>query len=215
MRYDVRVTITLKPGVQDIRSREIIGALQSARMAKGVMAAHTGKIIDLSIISTPDTVDGTIIDMCRQLLAHRVIEDFDYRMTAHYAAPNGSIVKMPLAKSTTYSPDSTRIEPLWFQIWKIDLAHKWPAIGPYRILRAEWWAPNPIFFLIRYSKGGVEANLGWRLESSKRVFLDAVEDEMGKKRGATLKKFAPEITDYLIRHLAVYGYPEPELLIEQ
>lgn len=215
MRYDVRVIITLKDGIPDIKSLEVIGGLRSLKLAEGVLGARTGKIINLIIEAPPEEIDKTVNEMCRQLLAHSVIENYDYRLTAHYAMPNGAIVKMVLANGQVYCPNDP-IEPLHRQISKIDLTNKWPAIGPYRILRAEWLAkPNPLFFLIRYSKAGVESSLGWRLESSKRVFLDALEDEIGKKRGATLQKLAPEITDYLIRHIAVYGNPEPELLIEQ
>lgn len=85
MDYEVRVFITLKDGVPDTNGQGILGGLRSLGIAEGVNAVHTGKVIDLAVTSTADEIDNTVTEMCQQLLAHPVIEQYRYQLAVRFA----------------------------------------------------------------------------------------------------------------------------------
>lgn len=68
-----RVFVTLKPGVLDPQGKAIHHALEGLGFA-GVTDVRAGKLIELDLAE--GTGDAAIEDMCRQLLANTVIENF-------------------------------------------------------------------------------------------------------------------------------------------
>ena len=68
-----RVFVTLKPGVLDPQGKAIHHALEGLGFA-GVNDVRAGKLIELDLAD--DTSDEAIAEMCRQLLANTVIENF-------------------------------------------------------------------------------------------------------------------------------------------
>ena len=74
-----RVFITLKPGVLDPQGKAIHHALEGLGFA-GIGEVRAGKLIELDLAD--DTSDETIGEMCRQLLANTVIENFRIERTA-------------------------------------------------------------------------------------------------------------------------------------
>lgn len=69
----VRVHVTLKKGVLDPQGKAIHHALEGLGFA-GVNDVRAGKLIELDLAD--DIVDSEIEEMCRQLLANLVIENF-------------------------------------------------------------------------------------------------------------------------------------------
>ncbi|HTH29111.1 MAG TPA: phosphoribosylformylglycinamidine synthase subunit PurS [Sphingobium sp.] len=68
-----RIFVTLKPGVLDPQGKAIHHALSGLGFS-GVNDVRAGKVIELDLAE--DTSDATIEDMCRQLLANTVIENY-------------------------------------------------------------------------------------------------------------------------------------------
>ena len=69
----VRVHVTLKKGVLDPQGKAIHHALEGLGFA-GVNDVRAGKVIELDLAD--DVVDSEIEEMCRQLLANIVIENY-------------------------------------------------------------------------------------------------------------------------------------------
>jgi phosphoribosylformylglycinamidine synthase PurS subunit len=69
----IRVHVTLKKGVLDPQGKAIHHALEGLGFA-GVNDVRAGKVIELDL--TDDVVDSEIEEMCRQLLANTVIENY-------------------------------------------------------------------------------------------------------------------------------------------
>ncbi|HVQ08225.1 MAG TPA: phosphoribosylformylglycinamidine synthase subunit PurS [Allosphingosinicella sp.] len=69
----VRVHVTLKKGVLDPQGKAIHHALEGLGFA-GVNDVRAGKLIELDLAE--DVVDSEIEEMCRQLLANMVIENY-------------------------------------------------------------------------------------------------------------------------------------------
>ena len=69
----VRVHVTLKKGVLDPQGKAIHHALEGLGFA-GVNDVRAGKVIELDLAD--DVVDSEIEEMCRQLLANTVIENY-------------------------------------------------------------------------------------------------------------------------------------------
>lgn len=69
----LRIIVTLKPGVLDPQGKAIGKALAGLGFA-GVNDVRQGKLIELDVAD--DTSDAAIDDMCRQLLANTVIENY-------------------------------------------------------------------------------------------------------------------------------------------
>ncbi|UUR07996.1 phosphoribosylformylglycinamidine synthase subunit PurS [Sphingomonas glaciei] len=68
-----RVLVTLKPGVLDPQGKAIHHALEGLGFG-GVNDVRAGKLIELDLDEGTD--DAAIEDMCRNLLANTVIENF-------------------------------------------------------------------------------------------------------------------------------------------
>ena len=69
----VRVHVTLKKGVLDPHGKAIHHALEGLGFA-GVNDVRAGKLIELDLAD--DVVESEIEEMCRQLLANTVIENY-------------------------------------------------------------------------------------------------------------------------------------------
>lgn len=71
-----RVHISLKPGVLDPQGKAIGNALKGLGFA-GVGEVRQGKLIELELSdSDPAAARARVEDMCRQLLANPVIENY-------------------------------------------------------------------------------------------------------------------------------------------
>ena len=71
-----RVHISLKPGVLDPQGQAIGNALKGLGFA-GVDEVRQGKLIELDLADTdPILARARVEDMCRQLLANPVIENY-------------------------------------------------------------------------------------------------------------------------------------------
>jgi phosphoribosylformylglycinamidine synthase PurS subunit len=68
-----RVFVTLKPGVLDPQGRAIHHALEGLGFS-GIAGVRAGKLIELDLAD--GTTEADIQDMCRNLLANTVIENF-------------------------------------------------------------------------------------------------------------------------------------------
>ena len=69
----IRVHVTLKNGVLDPQGKAIHHALEGLGFG-GVNDVRAGKLIELDLAD--DVMDSEIEEMCRQLLANTVIENF-------------------------------------------------------------------------------------------------------------------------------------------
>jgi phosphoribosylformylglycinamidine synthase len=71
-----RVHVTLKPGVLDPQGKAVQGAL--ARLGfTGVDGVRQGKYLEIELAeSDPEAAKAQVAEMCRQLLANTVIEDY-------------------------------------------------------------------------------------------------------------------------------------------
>jgi phosphoribosylformylglycinamidine synthase PurS subunit len=71
-----RVNISLKPGVLDPQGKAIGNALQGLGF-DGIGEVRQGKLIELDLAdSDPAAARARVEDMCRQLLANPVIENY-------------------------------------------------------------------------------------------------------------------------------------------
>lgn len=71
-----RITVTLKNGVLDPQGKAIESALSGLGFA-GVGAVRQGKVFDVQIEETdPAKAETALRQMCEQLLANTVIEDY-------------------------------------------------------------------------------------------------------------------------------------------
>ena len=71
-----KVYVTLKPGVLDPQGKAIGNALKGLGFA-GVGEVRQGKLIELELADTdPAAARARVDDMCRQLLANPVIENY-------------------------------------------------------------------------------------------------------------------------------------------
>jgi len=78
---NIRVFVTLKKGVLDPQGKAIHHALEGLGFA-GVNDVRAGKLIELDLAD--DVLDSEVEEMCRQLLANTVIEN--YRIERHEEA---------------------------------------------------------------------------------------------------------------------------------
>ena len=71
-----RVQVSLKPGVLDPQGKAIGNALQALGF-NGIGEVRQGKLIELELEDAdPDTARARVEEMCRQLLANPVIENY-------------------------------------------------------------------------------------------------------------------------------------------
>jgi phosphoribosylformylglycinamidine synthase PurS subunit len=69
----VRVLVSLKPGVLDPQGRAVHHALEGLGF-EGVSDVRIGRVVELDLVDNTD--DQTIDEMCSQLLANMVIENY-------------------------------------------------------------------------------------------------------------------------------------------
>jgi phosphoribosylformylglycinamidine synthase PurS subunit len=75
-----RVHISLKPGVLDPQGKAIGNALQGLGFG-GIGEVRQGKLIELDLAdSDPAAARARVEDMCRQLLANPVIENYSIEL---------------------------------------------------------------------------------------------------------------------------------------
>ncbi|WP_295732289.1 phosphoribosylformylglycinamidine synthase subunit PurS [uncultured Bartonella sp.] len=75
-----RVTVTLKAGVLDPQGKAIVGALDSLNF-KGVESVRQGKVFDIVLGDlTEDEAKKQLEEMCEQLLANTVIENYQIEL---------------------------------------------------------------------------------------------------------------------------------------
>lgn len=72
----VRIDISLKPGVLDPQGRAVHHALEGMGFTS-VNDVRIGRVVELTVAD--DTTDEQLDAMCRQLLANQVIEDYRIR----------------------------------------------------------------------------------------------------------------------------------------
>ncbi len=78
----VRVHVTLKPGVLDPQGKAIENALQALGFA-GVGGVRQGKVIELTLDENdPARARESVEAMCRKLLANTVIENYAIELDA-------------------------------------------------------------------------------------------------------------------------------------
>ena len=70
---NIRIFVTLKPGVLDPQGRAIVHALGSLGF-QGVGEVRAGKLLEMEVADGTD--DATLDRMCRELLANTVIENY-------------------------------------------------------------------------------------------------------------------------------------------
>jgi phosphoribosylformylglycinamidine synthase subunit PurS len=211
-RYDARVEITLKEGVPDVIGRQILGNLRGFGFS-GVKGVRSGKMIELQVTEKACDVEQKVQRMCQELLANRVVEDYKFRLTCHSPQPDGTICKMALAPWESAYPTEMGmqcIEPKTI-VYSVGLENRWPAIGPYRVMRAEWYRDGATIFIIRYSKEGHLVNEGWRLDVGARLFRDTDIEGIGKRRAQSLQRLAPEIVAFVVRYDAAIGAHRTEV----
>jgi len=74
--FKAKVTVRLKNGVLDPQGKAIEGALESLGF-DGVGSVRQGKVFDVELDATSkDAAQKKLEDMCEQLLANTVIEDY-------------------------------------------------------------------------------------------------------------------------------------------
>ncbi|MHA1601163.1 MAG: phosphoribosylformylglycinamidine synthase subunit PurS [Alphaproteobacteria bacterium] len=79
----VRVHVTLKPGVLDPQGKAIQHALGTLGFT-GVDSVRQGKVIELDLAETdPAKAHKKLRDMCDQLLANTVIENYTIELDGH------------------------------------------------------------------------------------------------------------------------------------
>lgn len=80
-----RVHVTLKPGVLDPQGKAIQHALATLGFT-GVEGVRQGKVIELDLAETdPAQARKNLHDMCEQLLANTVIENYAIELDGHHA----------------------------------------------------------------------------------------------------------------------------------
>ena len=70
---NVRIHVSLKPGVLDPQGRAVHHALEGLGFA-GVKDVRIGRLVELDVAD--DTTDAALAEMCEKLLANMVIENY-------------------------------------------------------------------------------------------------------------------------------------------
>lgn len=80
--YRAEVRVTPRQGLLDPQGHAIEGALRSLDFAE-VLSVRVGRLIRLRLrAASPDEAHARVNEMCRQLLANPVTEDYDIRIEA-------------------------------------------------------------------------------------------------------------------------------------
>ena len=78
--YLARVHVTLKPTVNDPQGQTVLGGLKSMGFSS-VQSVRIGKYLELKMDdSSQELAQERISQMCRQLLANMVIEDYSFEL---------------------------------------------------------------------------------------------------------------------------------------
>jgi len=86
----VRVLVRLKPGILDVQGAAVKRALAGVGFAE-VADLRVGKVIDVELdAATPEVARARVGEMCRQLLANPILEDYTLEM-ADDLAPRGAV----------------------------------------------------------------------------------------------------------------------------
>ena len=82
MNYLARIYVTPKPGVVDPQGLSILGGLKSLGYDT-VSAVRAGRYLEIHLgeAESQEAAESRATDMCRQLLANPVIEDFRLEVT--------------------------------------------------------------------------------------------------------------------------------------
>ena len=85
----VRVLVRLKPGILDVQGAAVKRALTGLGFAE-LAELRVGKVIEVELAAaTPAAARARVEEMCRQLLASPVLEDYTIEM-ADDLAPRGA-----------------------------------------------------------------------------------------------------------------------------
>jgi phosphoribosylformylglycinamidine synthase len=85
----VRVLVRLKPGILDVQGAAVKRALTGLGFAE-LAELRVGKVIEVELAAaTPAAARARVEEMCRQLLANPVLEDYTIEM-ADDLAPRGA-----------------------------------------------------------------------------------------------------------------------------
>jgi phosphoribosylformylglycinamidine synthase len=80
MKFLARVDVSLKPTVNDPEGLTIQGALRSLGFT-GVDSVRAGKYMEINLEARgEDEAQKQVTEMCKQLLANPVIEDFRFEL---------------------------------------------------------------------------------------------------------------------------------------
>jgi phosphoribosylformylglycinamidine synthase subunit PurS len=83
-----RVLVRLKPGIMDVQGAAVKRALAS--LGFSLTDLRVGKVIDIDVNeSTPEGARARVGEMCRQLLANPILEDYTIE-TVDDLAPRGA-----------------------------------------------------------------------------------------------------------------------------
>jgi len=85
----VRVLVRLKPGIMDVQGAAVKRALAGLGFAE-LNDLRVGKVIDIELDEpTPEGARARVGEMCRQLLANPILEDYTIE-TVDDLAPRGA-----------------------------------------------------------------------------------------------------------------------------
>ncbi len=89
MNYLARIYVTPKPGVVDPQGLSILGGLKNLGY-DSVTAVRAGRYLEVHLGEAPSKQDAETrtTEMCRQLLANPVIEDYRFEVT-EFPLPEG------------------------------------------------------------------------------------------------------------------------------
>jgi hypothetical protein len=70
----------------------------------------------------------------------------------------------------------TALDDAPMTIVSVDLTETVQALGPLRLIRAEWWTETPHFVLLQYALHGEQQDDYLRLDLDKRSIIDEIND---------------------------------------
>ena len=87
---NVRVLVRLKPGIFDVQGAAVKRALAGLGFGE-LTDLRIGKVIEVELdVATPELARARVGEMCRQLLANPILEDYTIEMTDDLA-PRGAV----------------------------------------------------------------------------------------------------------------------------
>ena len=86
----LRVLVRLKPGILDVQGAAVKRALVGLGFGE-LGALRVGKVIEVELsAASPEAARARVAEMCRQLLANPILEDYTIE-TADDLAPRGAV----------------------------------------------------------------------------------------------------------------------------